>query len=670
MPKFLGPVSFPQADGPDYISNNELNALEGINSNIQTQLDGKIDSTEKSSANGVATLGGDGLVPESQLPQLSGGSSGIAIPIRQAIVQGKTNFLNMPSRGDINIDTSQGSDPIILYLANGFSSGEPVDSKVTIGSDVNSAWSSITDTSYLYINSDGSYGSNSIPPLTEYKLPNTDSIWSSTYVSDFCISNTNEGIIPDRVTGSILSEFILSTNEDIYLEVTINSSTGAIIGIAKDWVDQSKSIKTSDYSWTYAADGNYHNGMTSNSAASTYTDNDVIGIAYSPINNKLWFSVNNSWDGDPTAGTGQAFEEIPLANLRLAMGESSGATITINNTNTYSPPTGYTFFTPIKSGQDCFIIPEMKMYNYNGTSWSNLNRLYIGEVYKANAVFSMSMEDGLVDDTYTHSDINFDSSGAPNFSTTTYKFGTQSLELDGIDDYISTSSNFMSFGLDDFTIQAWCYTGNYTLSTNPRCLLSFSDDSEPHLKLRLYDGSSISPNLSVSYMGNNLITGDINIADSSWHHISLIRSNNQLKLFIDGVQSGSTATGYYYLDSGGFILGADKDSGGFFDGFVDDFQIYREAIYDSTSITVPTAQSDISMVNGVIPYRVGKSYSTEVRVNGNIDYSIADNLNTDKKIVTINSPYGRINNTRTTRLNTDINYAPSTVIKVNISRIF
>jgi hypothetical protein len=54
------------ADGS--VSNAELQHLNGISSNIQDQLDDKIDSSEKGAANGVATLDGSGKVPVSQLP--------------------------------------------------------------------------------------------------------------------------------------------------------------------------------------------------------------------------------------------------------------------------------------------------------------------------------------------------------------------------------------------------------------------------------------------------------------------------------------------------------------------------------------------------------------------------------------------------------------------------
>lgn len=54
------------ADGS--VSNAEFQYLNGVTSSIQTQLDNKIDDSEKGAANGVATLDAGGKIPASQLP--------------------------------------------------------------------------------------------------------------------------------------------------------------------------------------------------------------------------------------------------------------------------------------------------------------------------------------------------------------------------------------------------------------------------------------------------------------------------------------------------------------------------------------------------------------------------------------------------------------------------
>lgn len=50
------------------ITTTELGYLTGVSSNVQDQLDDKINSTEKGANNGVATLDGGGKIPAAQLP--------------------------------------------------------------------------------------------------------------------------------------------------------------------------------------------------------------------------------------------------------------------------------------------------------------------------------------------------------------------------------------------------------------------------------------------------------------------------------------------------------------------------------------------------------------------------------------------------------------------------
>lgn len=50
------------------VTETELERLSGVTGDIQTQLDAKIDDSEKGAANGVATLDGTGKIPTAQIP--------------------------------------------------------------------------------------------------------------------------------------------------------------------------------------------------------------------------------------------------------------------------------------------------------------------------------------------------------------------------------------------------------------------------------------------------------------------------------------------------------------------------------------------------------------------------------------------------------------------------
>jgi len=98
-----------------------------------------------------------------------------------------------------------------------------------------------------------------------------------------------------------------------------------------------------------------------------------------------------------------------------------------------------------------------------------------------------------------------------------------------------------TFGTGDFTIEFWMKhgaTGSYDLLYDGR---RGSTDIAPMLylvsgKIRYYTASG------------DKITGTTDISHDSWHHIALCRSSGSTKLFLNGVQEGST-----YSDTNSYI---------------------------------------------------------------------------------------------------------------------
>lgn len=96
------------------VTATELGYVSGVTSAIQTQLGNKIDSTEKGAANGVATLGADGKLTNSQIP---------AIAITDTfVVASQVAMLALTAQtGDVAVRTDlnksfilKGTDPTLL----------------------------------------------------------------------------------------------------------------------------------------------------------------------------------------------------------------------------------------------------------------------------------------------------------------------------------------------------------------------------------------------------------------------------------------------------------------------------------------------------------------------------------------------------------------------------
>ena len=179
---------------------------------------------------------------------------------------------------------------------------------------------------------------------------------------------------------------------------------------------------------------------------------------------------------------------------------------------------------------------------------------------------------------------------------TTVTENTGSVFFDGTDDYlIAPSSNDFSFA-GDFTIEFWVNTSTFSVDSFFRRIVSNGADAATSIQLLFYDGSGATSNLSV-YSNAMLITGDIAVATGDWVHVALSRSGTSMKLFVNGAQSGSTATTSQNFSGGatnGLIIGkyAGGNSGRL-NGYLSNLRICKgHAVYKSQFIP-PTRELEV-----------------------------------------------------------------------------
>ena len=123
-------------------------------------------------------------------------------------------------------------------------------------------------------------------------------------------------------------------------------------------------------------------------------------------------------------------------------------------------------------------------------------------------------------------------------------FGAQYtfLQLDGSSD--------LAFGTGDFTIEMWIKIDDDT-NTNGIYDSRPSGSNGDQVAL-FYSGSSNAVLLANN--GTVRITGTTDVGkDHAWHHIALTRASGSTKLFVNGVQEGST-----YSDSTDYENPADR----------------------------------------------------------------------------------------------------------------
>lgn len=139
--------------------------------------------------------------------------------------------------------------------------------------------------------------------------------------------------------------------------------------------------------------------------------------------------------------------------------------------------------------------------------------------------------------------------GNAQLDTAQKKFGTASLLLDGVNDYIQLSGTVTDFEFDDgdFTIEMWV-----RLSAIGTQYVLY--DSTPAAGSGLYPKLLITSSNTVQFLAPSaLISGTTALVANQWCHIALTRADGITRLFLDGVQEGDD-----YADTNAYINGASR----------------------------------------------------------------------------------------------------------------
>jgi len=176
--------------------------------------------------------------------------------------------------------------------------------------------------------------------------------------------------------------------------------------------------------------------------------------------------------------------------------------------------------------------------------------------------------------------------GDAQISTAQSKFGGASLLFDGTGDYLDINSNSaFGYGLNDFTIECWIYRN---VSAAAQVILDQRAAANPRVVPTLY----INANTLLYYAnGFNRITGGV-VSAGQWVHIALSRSGTSTRLFIDGLQTGST-----FLDTFNYIASPVRIGDGndgispttSLNGYIDDLRITKGIARYTANFTPPTA---------------------------------------------------------------------------------
>ena len=172
---------------------------------------------------------------------------------------------------------------------------------------------------------------------------------------------------------------------------------------------------------------------------------------------------------------------------------------------------------------------------------------------------------------------NLETVGNAQVSTSVVKYGSGSLAFDGTGDYLYKPNEAVNqLGTGDYTIEFWVYGNSW--SSLPVLLEYGRPSSAATAGLQLYVATT-SGRLDIyggTGTGTLLISAGSNIPTTTWTHVALTRASGSTKLFINGTQTGSTATDNTNYSQATIWIGAIvAGSTNNFNGYLDDFRITK-----------------------------------------------------------------------------------------------
>ena len=164
----------------------------------------------------------------------------------------------------------------------------------------------------------------------------------------------------------------------------------------------------------------------------------------------------------------------------------------------------------------------------------------------------------------------FDFYNPPQLVSASFNGTTQSLS--------SNSTSFPQAG--DFTVEAWYRPTNVT-GTHMLFTLGSSEASNR------YSVYLVGTAITTSLYGGSAVTYTSTVPINTWTHIAVVRSNDTINVYINGVASVTSDTQAGTIGQSALKIGADSVGGNRFAGNISNFRLVSSAVYTG-NFTTPT----------------------------------------------------------------------------------
>lgn len=159
-------------------------------------------------------------------------------------------------------------------------------------------------------------------------------------------------------------------------------------------------------------------------------------------------------------------------------------------------------------------------------------------------------------------------------------------QFNGSSQYLTIPNNSsFNFGTGDFTIECWIYTNS---SATQRIISYNTGAVQPYDLLLVNTGS----NVYVSFFDGTTdnTTGTNYVTQNQWVHIAVTRSGTSLRIFINGVLSGSASNSVNLTNSATMYIGRYAASAvQYFSGYISNLRIVKGTAVYTSAFTPPTS---------------------------------------------------------------------------------
>jgi trimeric autotransporter adhesin len=305
------------------------------------------------------------------------------------------------------------------------------------------------------------------------------------------------------------------------------------------------------------------------------------------------------------SGTSTTINEGQLANLNLSFTGSSPWNYTLSDGtmgSTFTSPTTVSVYPT--SSQTYTINSVNNLCGTNGGSGS------VGISVIRNVELKTCLPfDGNATDAQNLNTGNLQNGVLPTSNRSNE--ANKALQFDGINDYVHLPTNQLNN--NTFSFASWVKLDELPSFSNPESIvISLGGTSDQHyLGVELANGS---PSWKFSSNENNLYSNAL--VDLNWHLLVGVRSGGQLKLYVDGILTGTTAVSG--VASYGSPLSARIGSGiantKFFKGKIDDVKFFNGSLIEPEILLLQNYNSCNNVYNDT--YISVQSVSTSVICTG------------------------------------------------------